>query len=94
MAKPTGITRLNDIYGPGNPIPVKRTSFLDNYVYRPAGDKCLPGTDIPRLRLVKLGARALGAFDDEIAALIEALRTARDEKLLRAPPRFPAGDRT
>ena len=34
---------------------------------------------MPRLRLVRIGVRAVAAFDDEVAALIEGLRAARDK---------------
>jgi hypothetical protein len=78
----TTIMRPAEIYGPGNPIPVGSTTFYETYVYRPGGDEFIPGTAIPRLRFVKLGLRAVGAFSDEVFALVEALRIARDA----APP--------
>jgi hypothetical protein len=39
---------------------------------------------VPRLRLVKIGERAVAAFDDEVDALVEGLRAARDKA---RPPR-------
>ena len=41
----------------------------------------IPGTTIPRLRLTHLGEKVRVGFEDEIEALAEALRAARDAKL-------------
>jgi predicted DNA-binding transcriptional regulator AlpA len=61
---------------------VSRVHFLDNYVQRKGGDRFIPGTKVPRLRPpLKLGERAVGFPDDEIDAVIEALRAERDAKL-------------
>ena len=59
-------------------IGVGRSTFHENYVHRTGGPEHVPGTTIPRLRAVALGPRARGFFDDEIDALIEALRHHRD----------------
>jgi hypothetical protein len=56
---------------------VGRTNFTDNYVYREGTDATVPGTDVPRLRPVPLGPRAVGFFNDELQSLIEALRRFR-----------------
>jgi predicted DNA-binding transcriptional regulator AlpA len=57
---------------------VSRVHFYDNYV----GDGFIPGTRVRRLRpALKLGERARGFPDDEIDAVIEALRAERDSKL-------------
>jgi predicted DNA-binding transcriptional regulator AlpA len=61
---------------------VSRVTFYDNYVLREGGDRFIPGTKVPRLRPpLKLGERARGFPDDEIDAVIEALRAERDSKL-------------
>jgi hypothetical protein len=78
--------RLSEIHGRGRPIPVGLTKFYEDFVWRPGGDDFVPGTTIPRLRLVKLGLRATGCFSDEVFALVEALRTARDSALPSPPP--------
>ena len=57
---------------------VGRTNFTDNYVYREGAGATVPGTNVPRLRPVPLGPRAVGFFNDEIQNLIEALRHHRD----------------
>jgi hypothetical protein len=85
MSKTNSIMRPADIFGPGNPLPIGHTTFWKDYVYQPGGDEFVPGTNIPRLRLVPLGKRAVGAFADEVFELIEALRTLRDTSPLRPP---------
>jgi len=59
-------------------IGVGRSNFHENFVLREGGPAHLPGTNIPRLRPIVLGPRARGFVDDEIDALIEALRRFRD----------------
>jgi hypothetical protein len=63
--------------------------FDENYVDR-GGNPLVPNTDIPRLRPVQLGARAIGFFSDEIDNLIEALRRLRDTTPRKVPK---TGDR-
>jgi hypothetical protein len=70
--------RPNKIYGPGNPIPVGKTKFYEDIVYREGGDEFIPGTSIPRLRLASLSDRVRVGFDDEINAIAEAIRKDRD----------------
>jgi hypothetical protein len=70
--------RIKNIYGPGNPIPVGRTKFYQDVVYREGGDKFLPGTNIPRLHLASLSDRVRVGFEDEVNALAEAIRKERD----------------
>jgi hypothetical protein len=78
MAK---LLRVNRIYGIGNPIPVGKTNFFTNYVHVEGGspEQYIPGTRVPKLRLVKIGLRATAAFDDEVDELVEALRRERDK---------------
>jgi len=57
---------------------LKRSSFYNDYVYRPGVGEHVPGTTIKRLRPVQLGPRARGYLAAEIDALIEELRAARD----------------
>ena len=57
---------------------VGRTNFTDYYVYREGAGATVPGTDVPRLRPVPLGPRAVGFFNDELQSLVEALRRFRD----------------
>jgi hypothetical protein len=58
------------------------SKFRDEFVDWDNGDAAIPGTDIRRLRPVRLGAKSIGFLSDEIDALIESLRRHRDS----APP--------
>jgi predicted DNA-binding transcriptional regulator AlpA len=60
-----------EMLGVGNSI------FYENYVYR-GSDENIPGTDVPRLKPVALGERAVGYFVDEVEAVIAGLRRWRD----------------
>jgi hypothetical protein len=80
------IIRRNKIYGKDGPIPVGRTKFDEDFVYRDGGEECIPGTNVSRLRLARLGPRALGAFDDEIDAVVEGLRAERDAPKKQSKP--------
>jgi hypothetical protein len=79
MAK---IMRSHAAYGR---IGVGKTLFNENYVDRGGNNSLIPGTDIPRLRPVPLGPRAVGFFDDELDGVIEALRRRRDATPRTAP---------
>jgi predicted DNA-binding transcriptional regulator AlpA len=64
---------------------VSRVTFYDNYIQHEGGDPFIPGTKVRRLRpALKLGERARGFPDDEIDAVIEALRAERDGNLNNA----------
>jgi hypothetical protein len=80
----TKMMRAFQIYGRGNPIPVGKTKFYEDIVYREGGDEFIPGTTIPRLRLTNLSDRVPIGFEDEVTALAEALRAERDGKLATA----------
>jgi predicted DNA-binding transcriptional regulator AlpA len=60
-----------EMLGIGNSI------FYDKYIYR-GSDEFIPGTDVPRLKPVALGDRAVGYFVDEVEAVIAGLRRWRD----------------
>jgi hypothetical protein len=66
-------------------VAVGKTNFDQNFVDRGDGNDTVPGTDVPRLRPVALGLRAIGFFSDEVDALIEGLRRWRDST--PQPPR-------
>jgi hypothetical protein len=74
----TKLLRVGQIYGRGGPIPVGKTQFYENIVYRKGGPENIPGTDIPRLRLTSLSERVRVGFEDEVHAIAEALRARRD----------------
>jgi hypothetical protein len=64
-----------------------RTMFEDNFVLHSNDDPFIPGTNVPRLRKIPLGERAVGFLDDEITAVIEGLRRFRDRQAASPPPR-------
>ena len=74
----TNAMRPKDVFGRGKPIPVGHTKFYQDFVLRDPSDPFIPGTSIPRLRLAKIGPRSSIAFEDEVYALVEALRAMRD----------------
>jgi hypothetical protein len=84
---PKGIERVSQIYGlNNNRIPVGKTKFYEDYVKHEGGEENIPGTDIPRLRLVYLGPRSSGGFTEDVDRVIEALAKSRDAAPLRPPP--------
>ena len=76
--------RPQQIYGRNGRIPVGRTSFWDNIVFREGGDLHIPGTKVPRLRLAHIGVRAVAGFEDEVDAIVEGLRAHRDAPAARS----------
>jgi len=78
---PKRIIRVNQLYGRNGVIPVGPTKFYEDFVHHPGGEENVPGTNVPRLKLVSLGDRAKGAFEDESDALVEALRAHRNSAL-------------
>jgi hypothetical protein len=72
--------RPKQIYGKGGRLPVGRTKFDSDYVFHEGGEEFVPGTRVPRLRLVHLGPRSVAGFEDELDALLEGLRAERDAK--------------
>ena len=54
---PKRALRPNEIYGRGNLIPLGRTKFFAHIVFHEGGEEFIPGTNIPRLRLTRLGPR-------------------------------------
>jgi hypothetical protein len=72
-------------------VAVGKTHFEDNYVnHGGAGQECIPDTDIPRLRPIRLGIRCIAFPEDEVDALIEALARQRDSHPETMLPRAPA----
>jgi hypothetical protein len=63
---------------------VGRTKCLEDYIERPGASPNIPGTNVPRLRLIDLGPKAKGAADNEIARVIEGLaRHSRDKRTVK-----------
>ena len=59
-------------------LAVAKSAFYDNFVWHSDEDPYVPGTDVPRLKLLHLASNATAAFNDEIDALVEDLRRWRD----------------
>jgi hypothetical protein len=76
------LIRLKELCGPGGKLGVGRTKLDSDLVYNTerGGPQFVTGTAVPRLKLVQLGPRVLAAIEDEVDALIEALRAERDNK--------------
>ena len=55
-----------------------RTKGHEDFIYHPGGPETVPDTDIPRLKLIHIGPRAVRGTEDEVDRLIEALRRHRD----------------
>jgi hypothetical protein len=67
-------SNTNRIYSqPDRPgrLPVAKSAFYENFVWHGDEDPYVPGTDVPRLKLLHLASNATAAFDDEIDALVE-----------------------
>ena len=64
------------------------SKFYEQFMDHGDGRDVIPGTDIPRLRPLRMGPKSIGFITDEIDALIEALRRHRDSapQAARAEP--------
>jgi hypothetical protein len=76
----TRLQRLDEIYGRGGRLPVGKTSFFEHYAFQEGGPEIqyVTGTTVPKLRLMRIAPRVVVATADEVDALVEALRAARD----------------
>jgi len=54
------------------------SKLYDQFMDHGDGRDVIPGTDIPRLRSLRMGPKSIGFLSDETDALIEALRRRRD----------------
>jgi hypothetical protein len=76
----TTLLRPSVLFGKHGRLGVGRTKFFEDYVHRNDGHlvQFVAGTRVRRLRLVRIGPRAVAAISDEVDQLIEALRSERD----------------
>ena len=74
------LLRPSLLYGKHGRLGVGRTKFFEDYVHRNDGavEQFIAGASVRRLKLVKIGQRAVAAISDEVDQLIEALRAERD----------------
>ena len=71
-------------------IAIGKTQFEGNYVnHGREGEEFIPGTNIPRLRPVRMGVRCIAFPEDEVDGLIEALARLRDTHPETMLPRMP-----
>jgi hypothetical protein len=66
-------------------VGVGKTHFSENFVLRDDGDPFVPNTDgkVRRVRPIPLGERSIGFIEDELDALIEALRELHNSRPLQ-----------
>jgi len=74
------ILRPSRLYGRDGRLGIGKTMFFRSIVYHDGGDPLIPGTNVPRLRLIRIGSKALGAVEDEVDGLIEGLRRERGRR--------------
>ena len=67
---------------------VAKSAFYCNYVLKDESDPFIPGTDVPRLKLLHLAETSSAAFNDEIERVQEGLRRWRDRKFAEKLPRL------
>jgi hypothetical protein len=52
---------------------VSKSKFFEDYIFHDESKPNIPGTHVPRLRLVRLGVKAKGATSDEVKRVIDGL---------------------
>lgn len=79
------LLRPSLLYGKHGRLGVGRTKSFQDYVHRNDGavEQFVAGTSVHRLKLVKIGQRAVAAISYEVDQLIEALRAERDAHAAR-----------
>jgi hypothetical protein len=75
--------RPRQVYAPEGPLPCRKTQFFSDYVLKDEADPYIPNTKVRRLRLARLSARMVVAFEDEVNDIVEGLRAERDTKARR-----------
>jgi hypothetical protein len=74
------LIRLRDAYGRGGVVPVGRTKFFDDFVLNSEADPFVPNSEIPRLKLIPLGERAMALDLDEVNSFVDQLKQLRQER--------------
>jgi hypothetical protein len=75
---------------------ISKSKFYNEFVLTDPADPNIPGTDIPRLRLVYLGGKSVAVDDDDASRVVQALqdfyaskaaqRASTDKKKKNPPP--------
>jgi hypothetical protein len=71
------VTRIGKMFnskGRKGVFDVGRSKFYADFVLTDPADPFIPGTDIPRLRLVHLGGKSVGVDDDDTSRVIAGLQ--------------------
>jgi hypothetical protein len=68
------IFRFSKLYGSDGLLGVGRSKFFADFILRSEADRKIPGTSIDRLSVLRLGRRARGVSEDEVARVIEGLK--------------------
>jgi predicted DNA-binding transcriptional regulator AlpA len=72
------ILRAKQTFGLTGRLPLSKSKFYDDIVLHDEADPYIPGTQIPRVRPVKLVGNASGFVEGEIDRVAEALVALRD----------------
>jgi hypothetical protein len=70
---------------------VAKSAFYENFVLKDESDPFIPGTDVPRFKLLHLAENASAVFNDDIERVQEGLRRWRDRKFAEKLPRRQIG---
>jgi hypothetical protein len=89
------VLRLNKLWGSDGRLGVGRSTFLRDFVLHSKNDPFIPNSSsVRRLHLIELGPRLLGAFEEDVDAMIDALREDRDQKPIpKRPNNLPPSTR-
>jgi predicted DNA-binding transcriptional regulator AlpA len=72
---------------------VARTKFYKDYVAHEGDEQFVPATNVPRLRPIPLGERAVGFPEHEVDAFVDALCAFRDAQLAAAAEVTRSGEK-
>jgi hypothetical protein len=74
------ILRFPQTFGPQGVIPVKHTKAYEDFIFRPGGPTTVTGTNLPRLRRVPLGPRAIGFLESKVVELVAGLAALSEQE--------------
>jgi hypothetical protein len=77
-----GVTRVGKMFNhkdkEGEPqkgvFDISKSKFYNDFVLTDPADPNIPGTDIPRLRLVHLGGKSVAVDDGDTSRVVQALK--------------------
>jgi hypothetical protein len=85
------VNRLHHYKGRDGDLGVGKSKLFKDIVERPGAGPNIPGTDVPRLKLTKIGEKATATTEAERDRVIEGLRRWSEQAKNKAPrgPRHP-----